>query len=76
MENILASTPESVRGITTVLQETKLSDFNGENVTEFVSFARDTIEQLRNNNALPTDVLSLVANALKACETQDRQELA
>ena len=49
----------------------KLSDFNGENVTEFISFARGTIEQLRNNNALPTDVLSLVAQALKACEMQD-----
>jgi hypothetical protein len=71
MENILTSTPESMRGLTTIIQDTKLSDFDGENVTEFVSFARGAIEQLRNNNALPTDVLSLVAQALKACETQD-----
>jgi Zinc knuckle len=71
MENILASTPESMRGLTTIIQDTKLSDFDGENVTEFASFARGAIEQLRNNNALPTDVLSLVAQALKACETQD-----
>jgi hypothetical protein len=71
MENILVSTPESMHGLMTILQDMKLSDFNGENVTEFISFARGAIEQLWNNNALLTDMLSLVAQALKACETQD-----
>ena len=71
IDNILASTPESMRGLTTILQETKLSDYNGENVTEYVSFARGAIEQLRNNHALPTDVLWLISKALRACETPE-----
>lgn len=71
LDNILASTPESMRGLTNILQETTLKDFDGENVTEYVSFTRGAVEQLKNNNALPIDVLSLVANALKATETED-----
>jgi hypothetical protein len=72
LDNILASFPESMRGLTTIfLQDTTLTDFDGENVTEYVSFIRGAIEQLQNNNALPINVLSIVANALKHCETDD-----
>jgi hypothetical protein len=71
LDNILVSSPKSMRGLTTILQDTMLTDFDGENVTEYVSFIRGAIEQLQNNNALPIDVLSIVANALKHCETDD-----
>lgn len=71
LENILASSPESLRGLINVLQNTSLKDFDGENVIEFVSFARGAIEQLKNNGALPHDALALVASALKDCDTQD-----
>jgi hypothetical protein len=71
MQTILAASPESLRGLTTVLQSTTLKDFDGENVSEFVSFARGAIEQLRNNMALPIDALSIVANALKESETSN-----
>ena len=71
IENILASTPESMHGLTTILQETKLSDYNGENITEYISFTQDAIEQLRNNHALPTDALWLISKALRECETQE-----
>lgn len=71
LENILASSPESMRGLTTTLQETKLTDFDGENVVEYMSFVHGAIEQLRNNNALPVDVLPIVANALKHCKVED-----
>ena len=71
IDNILASTPESMHGLTMILQETKLSDYNGENVTEYISFARGAIEQLRNNHALPTDVLWLISKALRTCETPE-----
>jgi hypothetical protein len=71
LETILASSPESLRGLTTLIQTTTLKDFDGENVIEFVSFARGAMEQLRNNAALPIDILSILANALKQCETPD-----
>jgi uncharacterized membrane protein YgcG len=71
MQNILASTPESLRGLTSVLETTTLTDFDGENVTQYVSFARGAIEQLRNNEALPFNILSIVATALRHCETDD-----
>jgi hypothetical protein len=71
LDNILASSAESLRGLIQVLQSTTLKDFDGESVAEFVSFARGAVEQLRNHNALPIDALSLLANALKACETPD-----
>ena len=71
IDNILASTLESMCGLTTILQETKLSDYNGENITEYVSFTCGAIKQLRNNHALPTDVLWLISKALRACETPE-----
>ena len=55
--------------LTMILQEMKLSDFNRENVTKFVSFVCGAIEQLRNNHALPTNVLWLISKALRECET-------
>jgi hypothetical protein len=70
MQNILASTPESLQGLTHVLETTTLKEFDGENVTQYVSFARGAIEQLRNNEVLPFDIMSIVANALKQCETE------
>lgn len=71
MENILGSSPESLRGLISVLQTTTLKSFDGENVTEFVSFARGAVEQLQNHNALPIDALTILANALKDCDTPD-----
>jgi hypothetical protein len=65
METILASSPESLGGLTTLIQATTLKDFDGENVIEFVSFASGALEQLHNNNALPVDILSIMVNALK-----------
>jgi hypothetical protein len=57
LENILLSSPESLQGLMTLLQDTKLNNFDGENVAEFASFSRGANEQLQNNNALPLDVL-------------------
>jgi hypothetical protein len=48
-----------------------LKEFDGKNVTQYVSFACGAIEQLRSNEALPFDIMSIVANALKQCETED-----
>jgi hypothetical protein len=72
MQNILTLTPKSLQGLTHVLETTTLKEFNGKNVTQYVSFlARSAIEQLRNNEALPFNIMSIVANALKQCETKD-----
>lgn len=54
-----------------MLQDTSLKDFDGENVTEFASFSRRAIEQLRINDAMPGDVLTITATALKMCETEE-----
>jgi hypothetical protein len=35
------------------------------------NFSRGAIEQLRNNDALPGDVLTITATALKMCETEE-----
>jgi hypothetical protein len=71
METILASSPESLHGLTMQIQTTTHKDFDGENVIELVIFAHGALEQLHNNNALPVDILSIMANALKQCETPD-----
>jgi hypothetical protein len=71
METILASSPESLHDLTTLIQTTTLKDFYGKNVIEFMSFASGALEQLRNNSALPVDILLIMANALKQCETLD-----
>jgi hypothetical protein len=71
MTTILACSPESLRGLTTLIQTATLKDFDGENVVDFVSFARGTVEHLRNNDALPIDILSIITTALKQCSTPD-----
>jgi hypothetical protein len=67
---ILASSAQSLRGLTLQLEKLTIKDIDGENVADYVSFARGAIEQLRNNNALPIDVLTILVDALKVSSTE------
>ena len=57
---ILSTSQKSLRSLTDKLQILKINDFPGENVTKAVSFIRGAALILSNNDAAPTDIISLV----------------
>ena len=64
----MASSAQSLCGLTTSFQSLKLKDVDGEDVTLYASFARGAFEILHNNASTP-DALEILSKALQACET-------
>jgi hypothetical protein len=67
---ILASSAQCLRGLIQQLESLKVTDFNGENVAAYVSFARGAIERLSNNNAVPFDLRTILTDAMSVTSTK------
>ena len=63
-ELVMASSAQSLRGLTTSFQSLKLKDVDGEDVTSYASFARGAFEILCNNASMPPDALEILSKAL------------
>ena len=48
-----------------------LGEFDGENVTNAVSIIRGAISLLKNNDALPSDILDMIFKIMKTSSTQE-----
>jgi len=66
---IMSSAASSLRSLINALTSIALTDFDGEDVTSFVSIVRGVLEQLSTNKAVPPDAIQLIANGLKKCNT-------
>ena len=64
---IVATSKKSLRSLLNKVSSLKLTDFNGEDVGRAVSFLRGASLILKDNDALPSDFLTLVLNIF--CET-------
>ena len=71
MDLITASSPKSMRTLLNRLQTMALKDFDGENVIRAASTIKGAIEILKNNEAVPRDILDMVFNIMKRCSTPD-----
>jgi hypothetical protein len=69
--HVLAVTEGSIRALEKALEQMALTDFDGENVKQFVSVARGLLMQLSNNRAVPKDVVTLLTNGLRKCSTEE-----
>ena len=66
MMNHVVSTSEShMRTIQDHIRALKLTEFDGENVSDAVSSLRGLTEQLSNHSALPGDIIELIANVMR-----------
>jgi hypothetical protein len=67
---VLSTTEKSLRSLTDKLSKLIITDFPGENVTKAVSFIRGVVLILRDNQSLPSDLISLTLRIFKAstCE--------
>ena len=70
IELVQASSASSMRALTKQLEELSVKDFDGESVITYVSIMRGVIEQLRNNNAVPSDAIELIGDGLKKTSTE------
>lgn len=68
-KHILSVTAYSVRSLEAILTQMAVTDFDGENVKEFVSISRAVLIQLSNNTAVPRDVIDLLTKGLQKCST-------
>jgi hypothetical protein len=66
MNHVMATSESAMRTVQDVLRGLKLSDFDGENVSDAVGAIRGLTEQLTNNNALPGDVVEIVSTIMQA----------
>ena len=62
---IVATSKKSLRSLLNKVSSLKLTDFNGEDVGRAVSFLRGASLILRDNDALPSDFLTLILNIFK-----------
>ena len=71
MNLIVATSKKSLRSLLNKVSSLKLSDFDGEDVNKAVSFLRGAVLILKDNDALPSDFLTLVINIFKqtSCAT-------
>jgi hypothetical protein len=67
---VLSTTEKSLRSLTDKLSKLSITDFPGENVTKAVSFIRGVVLILRDNQSLPSDLISLTLRIFKksTCE--------
>ena len=62
---IVATSKKSLRSLLNKVSSLKLTDFNGEDVGRAVSFIRGAGLILKDNDALPTDFLTLILNIFR-----------
>jgi hypothetical protein len=63
---VLSTTEKSLRSLTDKLSKLSITDFPGENVMKAVSFIRGVVLILRDNQSLPSDLISLALRIFKA----------
>jgi Zinc knuckle len=72
MTNFVALTADaSMRTVLNMLINLKLTDYDGENVSECLSVVRALVEQLNNGRFLPADAHHLVANVLRRTTVEE-----
>lgn len=71
MQLVSTTSDHAMRCIVDKLKHLKLSDFDGENVLHAVTFLRGAINLLKNNNAVPHDMRSLLFTIMRGCSTSD-----
>jgi hypothetical protein len=59
-----------LHGLIQQLESLKVTDFNGEIVAAYVSFARGAFEHLSNNNAVPFDLQTILTDAMSVTSTK------
>jgi uncharacterized protein YacL (UPF0231 family) len=69
MREIMSSTEKSLRAVKTQLENIKLKDVDGENVSILASWIRGATLYLKNNNSLPSDIFYIIKESLRACST-------
>jgi hypothetical protein len=71
MQLVSTTSDHAMRCIVDKLKHLKLSDFDGENVLHAVTFLRGAINLLKNNDAVPHDMRSLLFTIMRGCSTSD-----
>ena len=68
---VLSTSEKSLRSLTNKLARLTIADFPGEDVTKAVSFIRGAVLILKDNNALPSDIITQVLQIFKksCCES-------
>jgi protein-disulfide isomerase len=66
MNRVMATSESEMQAVQDVFHGLKLSDFDGENVSDAVGAFRSLTEQLTNNNALPGDVVEIASTMMQA----------
>lgn len=71
MQLVATTSDHAMRCIIEKLKHLKLTDFPAENVLHAVTFLRGAINLLKNNNAIPHDLKSLLVSIMRGCTTPD-----
>lgn len=71
MTLVISSTSAAIRTLTKKLEILKLTDFDGENVSQATSFVRGAVSLMKSNKAVPTDIKDMTFTIFKYCSTED-----
>ena len=71
MTLVISSTSAALRTLTKKLDNLKLTDFDGENVSKCSSFVRGAVSLMESNKALPKDIEEMTFTIFKYCSTPD-----
>jgi hypothetical protein len=71
LDVILASLAQSMHGLTEHFKSITPKDFDGENISEDVSFAQGIYDLLVQNDAEPIDSIQIVSKALQQVATKE-----
>ena len=71
MQLVSTTSDHAMRCVVDKLKKLRLSDFDGENVLRAVTFLRGAINLLKNNDAVPHDLRSLIFAIMRSCSTPD-----
>ena len=69
MDLVIATSETAMRRIINKIATVKLSDFNGEDVTQCATFLRSSYTLLKNHDRIPVDMIYLLFQTLRECST-------
>ena len=69
MDLVIATSQTAMHCIINKIATVKLSDFNGEDVTQCTTFLRSSYTLLKNHDRIPVDMIYLLFQTLRECST-------
>ena len=71
MKLIIATSQVALRGLVNVLSKTRLNTFDGESVLDCATFFKAAVTLLRDNDLLPTDIMTITFEAFSSSSCQE-----